>query len=210
VVTSDHYIRNRLDGEPYPSRSAHEPAGGLVIYRDSDIDQNFLLSNSQHRFGDAGLVRNTVVPDLSCSHDRLAFNRDRQNHPILRLGVVFQPNVLLSSGTEIAFYSFIDDIGSSHGCPKQQQIVRFSHFIRCCPGLRDPSKLYMGVAADCDYVFHYGSAQNATANILKNWNVVSSLYKVRVLKHLHPCLDYLIVSTHNVSLSPPSMCRLAS
>lgn len=36
----------------------------------------------------------------------------------------------------------------------------------------------MGVAADCTYVNHYGSVENATINILNNWNIVSSLYKV--------------------------------
>lgn len=38
----------------------------------------------------------------------------------------------------------------------------------------------MGVAADCAYVSFYGSVQNATANILNNFNIVSSLYKVNL------------------------------
>lgn len=39
----------------------------------------------------------------------------------------------------------------------------------------------MGVAADCAYVSFYGSVQNATANILNSFNVVSSLYKVSIV-----------------------------
>ncbi|ETW87646.1 Metallo peptidase M12B [Heterobasidion irregulare TC 32-1] len=35
----------------------------------------------------------------------------------------------------------------------------------------------MGVAADCTYVQQYGSAQNATQQILHDWNTASALYK---------------------------------
>jgi hypothetical protein len=37
----------------------------------------------------------------------------------------------------------------------------------------------MGVAADCEYVNHYGSQANASKQILTNWNTASVLYKVR-------------------------------
>jgi hypothetical protein len=36
----------------------------------------------------------------------------------------------------------------------------------------------MGVAADCEYTNQYGSQQNATMQILTNWNTASALYKV--------------------------------
>lgn len=36
----------------------------------------------------------------------------------------------------------------------------------------------MGVAADCQYVSAYDGAQNATTQILMNWNAASALYKV--------------------------------
>jgi len=55
--------------------------------------------------------------------------------------------------------SFIDRIGSTEGCKKTQNII------------------YMGVAADCEYVKHYGSTASATTTILNNWNTASSLYK---------------------------------
>ncbi|KIY45710.1 zincin, partial [Fistulina hepatica ATCC 64428] len=56
--------------------------------------------------------------------------------------------------------SFADTIGSTDGCPKTQDI------------------LYMGVAADCEYVqLAGGGASNATKQILTSWNTVSALYK---------------------------------
>ena len=42
-----------------------------------------------------------------------------------------------------------------------------------------PFKLYMGVAADCEYVNHYGSRSNASRQILTIWNTATALYKVR-------------------------------
>jgi Metallo-peptidase family M12B Reprolysin-like len=37
----------------------------------------------------------------------------------------------------------------------------------------------MGVAADCEYVSHYGSRSNASHQILTVWNTATALYKVR-------------------------------
>lgn len=39
-------------------------------------------------------------------------------------------------------------------------------------------KIYMGVAADCEYTATYGSQSNATQQILTDWNTASALYKV--------------------------------
>jgi hypothetical protein len=43
--------------------------------------------------------------------------------------------------------------------------------------MKSQNIIYMGVAADCGYVQHYGSTANATTQILNNWNTASSLYK---------------------------------
>jgi hypothetical protein len=53
----------------------------------------------------------------------------------------------------------MDRIGLTEGCPKSQKT------------------LYMGVAADCEYVQHYGSAGAAVTQILNSWNTASSLYR---------------------------------
>ena len=45
--------------------------------------------------------------------------------------------------------------------------------------LAHSAQLYMGVAADCEYVNHYGSQSNASKQILTIWNTASQLYKVR-------------------------------
>ena len=39
------------------------------------------------------------------------------------------------------------------------------------------AKIYMGVAADCTYVSNYNGQENATSQILNNWNSASALYK---------------------------------
>ena len=56
--------------------------------------------------------------------------------------------------------SFQSTIGHNAGCPTSQRVV------------------YMGVASDCKYTQQYGNTQNATMNILTNWNTASALYKV--------------------------------
>ncbi|KAL5518495.1 hypothetical protein ACEPAH_177 [Sanghuangporus vaninii] len=55
--------------------------------------------------------------------------------------------------------NFTGTIGQSTGCPSTQRI------------------LFMGVAADCAYVAAHGTVQNATTQIINNWNTASSLYK---------------------------------
>lgn len=37
--------------------------------------------------------------------------------------------------------------------------------------------VYLGVAADCEYTGNYGTAQNATQQIISNLNTASALYK---------------------------------
>ena len=67
----------------------------------------------------------------------------------------------------------------------------------------------MGVAADCTYVSNHATVQNATAQIINNWNMASSLYKVRNKIKLHItfcCIIFLntlllfLQNTFNVSL----------
>lgn len=59
----------------------------------------------------------------------------------------------------MSHFSFEDNIGQRTGCPSTQQVV------------------YMGVAADCVYTNGYGSAQNASQQIITNLNTASALYK---------------------------------
>jgi hypothetical protein len=59
----------------------------------------------------------------------------------------------------------------------------------------------MGVAADCTYTSKYGSQDNATKQILTNWNSASTLYKVKFYKLTLASLpDIGLQTTFNVSL----------
>ncbi|TEB34929.1 zinc metalloprotease [Coprinellus micaceus] len=55
--------------------------------------------------------------------------------------------------------NFVDNIGQSVGCPTTQKV------------------LYMGVAADCEYVQKQDGQENAKRQILTTWNTASALYK---------------------------------
>lgn len=50
----------------------------------------------------------------------------------------------------------------------------------------------MGVAADCEYTQQYGTPQNATMQILTNWNTASALYKVNERTYVQPAETQLI------------------
>lgn len=43
----------------------------------------------------------------------------------------------------------------------------------------------MGVAADCRYTATYRNPEEATQQILTNWNTASALYKVRPFARTH-------------------------
>jgi hypothetical protein len=79
-------------------------------------------------------------------------------------------------------YSYANTIGQTDGCPKQQQVVcdiLNTYRLGYSAVPLTPLKLYMGVAADCEYVSHYGSQSNASRQILTIWNTATALYKVR-------------------------------
>lgn len=121
----------------------------LVVWRDSDV------------------VPDGHSPSVICGHDNLPFNTDPALNPVLQspqstsLGTfgnisMFRRDDVAGSGSTSTFGS---SIGNSAGCPTTAKL------------------LYMGVAADCQYVQNYGGVQNATTQILMNWNSASSLYK---------------------------------
>ncbi|KAM0755937.1 hypothetical protein T439DRAFT_16267 [Meredithblackwellia eburnea MCA 4105] len=63
----------------------------------------------------------------------------------------------ISGGSNVSS-NFINTIGSTVGCPKSAQV------------------LFMGVAMDCTYVNHYGSADQARTQVLTDFNSASALY----------------------------------
>lgn len=79
---------------------------------------------------------------------------------------LLQRHFLAPVGVLSLFCSFQNTISQTAGCPLSQKV------------------LFMGVASDCEYTKLYGSPQNATTQILTNWNTASALYKVHPFKVL--------------------------
>ncbi|KZV79815.1 hypothetical protein EXIGLDRAFT_448707 [Exidia glandulosa HHB12029] len=159
VSTTDSYLRTKRPDDPHPESPEDPLDSQLVIFRNSDMyhDSDF-----------ESLPR-------SCAHDSLPYNTDPRLNPSLRSPLApppwYDPLDLWSSNSSLSrrddigsngdapANNFINNIGDIDGCPKTQQIV------------------YMGVAADCTYVSNYGSPQNATSAILKDWNSATARYK---------------------------------
>ncbi len=168
VLTKEGYERHRCGVEPLVSGQRER----MVIFREAD------------RVADMTTPKNQA----GCSHDDFAFNINA-THPIRTpLVTDYSPRRPLSwlpnsvSHRDLPFLShrsdpftalrkrddisgnlgngnFIGSIGNTAGCPTEQKIV------------------YMGVAADCNYVSHYTTAQAAKTQILTNWNSISALYR---------------------------------
>jgi len=162
VATKDNYFRNKRPLDPDADEPLDMLDSELVIWRDSDI-----MTPEEEHLALAGLA--PPVPQ-TCGHDRLSYNTDPAQNPIL-LKPTTSPwiespfNFLgnLSKRDDVVGTSmgtnFVNNIGQTNGCPNSQKV------------------LYMGVAADCVYTQKYGSHSNATSQILNDWNAASSLYK---------------------------------
>ncbi|EIN13237.1 hypothetical protein PUNSTDRAFT_94237 [Punctularia strigosozonata HHB-11173 SS5] len=170
VMTKDNYLRTKHALDPQLSSLVDAADRALVIWRDSDK-----MTVDEERAVLAGQplpVADGAVPPAraqSCGHDRLAYNaaNDILQRPLqVEAAPWYDPYGLslarrddVASGSSNMSTNFADDIGNTSGCPKEQKV------------------LYMGVAADCEYVSAYGSTSNATSTILNNWNKASALYK---------------------------------
>ncbi|KAJ7480067.1 zinc metalloprotease, partial [Mycena galericulata] len=166
ISTKDNYLRHKrpLDAEIAEPLDIVDSA--LVIWRDSDT-----MSAAEEHLAQTGEHLNAPAPQ-TCGHDRLSFNTDPAQNPILQKPAVSSPwfdspiNLLGNFsakrddvvGTQMST-TFVNNIGQTTGCPNTQKV------------------LYMGVAADCVYTAQYGSHANATTQILNDWNAASSLYK---------------------------------
>ncbi|KAH9043794.1 Metallo-peptidase family M12-domain-containing protein [Lactarius pseudohatsudake] len=182
VISRDSYLRNRDTLDPHPLTRVldFDPDGGLVIWRDSDVMDPW--EEHAARTGvpvDYLRERRSLGSEpeaVRCGHDALPWNSDPVLNPVLRQSKAgswyngFESVVYGSTLTELLMKrddiagsgmstNFADKIGQTIGCPKEQKV------------------LYMGVAADCEYVNHYGSQENATKQILTIWNTASVLYK---------------------------------
>ncbi|KAG7090715.1 hypothetical protein E1B28_009808 [Marasmius oreades] len=176
VMTKDNYLKTKgkLDAEIGINNGVvGELDEVLVIWRESD-----LMSPEEE-----ALHTGVKVKPQTCGHDGLQWNVDPSVNQALQspvsssnwsgldflnspFGMDSLSNFSLArrdTGGDAAgggmSTNFVGSIGKTDGCPTSQKI------------------LYMGVAADCEYVKKYGTKENATQKILNDWNMASSLYK---------------------------------
>ena len=168
ILTKEGYERHKSEVEPLVVQQGEK----MVIFREGDRVSNIRQSDTHP----------------GCSHDHLSFNNN-VTHPIrTQLVDDYSPRRPLGwlsnspynwdlpflphpsdpyaslrkrddiSGS-VGNSNFGGSIGNTAGCPTEQEIV------------------YMGVAADCNYVTRYTTAQAAKTQILTNWNSISALYR---------------------------------
>ncbi|KAF8213764.1 Metallo-peptidase family M12-domain-containing protein [Mycena galopus ATCC 62051] len=166
VATKDNYLRHKRPLDADVSEPVDIVDSELVIWRDSDM-----MTAQEEHFAHTGEHTTPPPAPETCGHDRLSYNTDTAQNPILQKPATspWLENTLgffgnLSAkrddvvGTPMGT-NFQSSIGDVAGCPNTQKV------------------LYMGVAADCVYTSTYGSRENATSQILNDWNAASALYK---------------------------------
>ncbi|KAJ6569551.1 Metallo-peptidase family M12-domain-containing protein [Mycena capillaripes] len=166
IATKENYLRHKrpLDADAVQPLDIVDSA--LVIWRDSDM-----MTAEEEHFAHTGEYATPAPAPQTCGHDRMSYNIDPAENPILlqkpAASPWFENPISLIGnfskrddvvGTQMGT-NFVNNIGQNTGCPNTQKV------------------LYMGVAADCVYTQKYGSHANATSQILTNWNSASSLYK---------------------------------
>ncbi|KAG8972144.1 hypothetical protein FRC05_010312 [Tulasnella sp. 425] len=168
VKTRDNYLRHHRRGLDAEFEATDEH---LVVFRDIDM-------------GDEHAHPHERSLAKSCGHDTLDYNVNKELNPVLAYAIEsrkrastpwYDPRrvddvdpidldsrLVKRQGNDISgnvTSNFIDRIGSHEGCKPTQSFI------------------YMGVAADCEYVTKYGGTANATSQILNTWNSASALYK---------------------------------
>ena len=182
VITRENYLRHAQDGDPEVFEVGED--SGLVMFMEGDEH-----ASADEAFGLGSLRRQRKT---GCSHDDLPYNTNVTGHPVLKdrprhphfdsevappffppLSSMPLPDSLYSlfphgeqsprngisrrddistGGNANPSTNYINNIGQTTGCPTEQRVV------------------YMGVAADCNYVSTYGGAEQARTQILTNWN----------------------------------------
>lgn len=183
IMTKENYLRHAQNGDPRIVEVGG-PDSGLVMFMEGDehdAESDPFMQNSLYGAAKTG-----------CSHDDLAFNTNITGHPVLKdrprhphsanqVSAPFFPSLPsiplpdsfnpfhpfrqesprrsisrrddISTGSNAKPSSnYIGTIGQTTGCPTEQRVV------------------YMGVAADCNYISTYGGTEEARTQILTNWN----------------------------------------
>lgn len=146
VVTKENYQYVKTDQDV-----SADQAGDVIVFRKADGWHDEGAEHGAH----------------SCSHDGLPQNN--LSHPIFtdRLGLDDVSTGMFSKflkrqdfgGGNTPSTNYASSIGSTAGCPSEQQVV------------------YMGVALDCNYIQTYNGVENARRRVLSNWNQITALYR---------------------------------
>ncbi|KAF8761959.1 Sanke disintergrin [Rhizoctonia solani] len=166
ILTRDNYIRTRGPLDLHPDRLAavNELDGGLVIFRDSDVERP-PLRNLQ-RVPMMGLASTPRTTSRSPDGKQLPPSLDHTSpwydpfgflEPVPKMGMLSKRDDVAGPIPRQSRLFFVDQIGNTAGCSKTQKLV------------------YMGVAADCEYTTQAGGSQAATTRILNNWNTAIEL-----------------------------------
>jgi hypothetical protein len=182
VMTKENYLRHAQGGDPEVYDLGED--SGLVMFMEGDEHEN--AAEALAHGAASGKAK------TGCSHDDLAFNTNITGHPVLKdrprhphlnnqAAAPFFPTLpsmplsdslnslfpfasqsprrsisrrddISTGGNASPSTNYISNIGQTTGCPTEQRVV------------------YMGVAADCNYVSTYGGAEEARTQILTNWN----------------------------------------
>jgi hypothetical protein len=163
IATRENYLRHK---------GQHDP-----IYLEESSDLVMFIEGDNHPTSDG----DSDGGHTGCSHDTMDWNMDNTTHPVRRpkVSAASSPWWAVSSadefpdplsdsisrrhvrikrqdtptgGTNTPNSNYINSIGSTAGCPTEQRVV------------------YVGFAADCNYVSTYGGAEAARTQILTNMN----------------------------------------
>jgi hypothetical protein len=185
VMTRENYERHRQEFDPVVLEESED--GGMVVFLEGDHHPNPRDAHTDaYRHAHA-------ETSTGCGHDKIDWNMDNTTHPVRRPRTPAPVSPWWSSspvdsfpdlftdhppvdqvsnynnnharrttklkrddvptgGTSNPNTNYINTIGSTSGCPAEQRVV------------------YVGFAADCNYVGTYGGAEQARTQILTNMN----------------------------------------
>uniref|UniRef100_A0A0W0FZ96 Disintegrin and metalloproteinase domain-containing protein B n=1 Tax=Moniliophthora roreri TaxID=221103 RepID=A0A0W0FZ96_MONRR len=124
--------------------------------------ENYLRFHPEEQVDDEVVIFPDDGKAVECGHDRMEWNTNHPiNFPTSRsdwnpFETLWRRDDIIGDGMNS---NFADTIGSTAGCPTEQRI------------------LHISMAADCEYVSHYGSVEAATDRILTDMNSVSGLFR---------------------------------
>ena len=181
------YLQTKHESDPHAVGGDDEY---MILWRDSDV---------QKKLAHVDLKRRDT--SLSCSADRLDFNRDLQ-HPVFQamlkrdtiswgstsLSSLFGKRQIDSSGIPSGGNSgaanLKSTIGNTQGCPSTRKVA------------------LIGVATDCSYTGSFNSSESARENVLTQINSASGVYEKTF--NISLGLQNLTVSDPNCPGSPPT------